>query len=229
MQSPSRSGPIPTSPATPFTLSAILRSFALAGVRLPLATALGAVGPAETPRDPVRQPAVVQTQIVLAIVGAVIMLIVGASLARAFGIVGVASLIRYRSKIDDPKDAVVMLAALAVGLASGVGLFPLAIFATLFLFAALYVIEGFEPQMRQFELKVKLGSKTPDLRGRVETILRRYRIDAELRGTSEDEVVYFATVPLTFDTERVSSALVALAQDGKGAVEWNEKPKAKQK
>jgi hypothetical protein len=37
------------------------------------------------------------------------MLVVGASLARAFGIVGAANLIRYRSKIDDPKDAVVML------------------------------------------------------------------------------------------------------------------------
>ena len=55
------------------------------------------------------------------------MLVVGASLARAFGIVGAANLIRYRSKIDDPKDAVVMLCALAVGLASGVGLYALAI------------------------------------------------------------------------------------------------------
>lgn len=66
-----------------------------------------------------RQPAVVQTQIILAVVGALIMLVVGASLARAFGIVGAANLIRYRSKIDDPKDAVVMLCALSVGLASG--------------------------------------------------------------------------------------------------------------
>ena len=55
---------------------------------------------------PERQPAVVQTQIILAVVGALIMLVVGASLARAFGIVGAANLIRYRSKIDDPKDAV---------------------------------------------------------------------------------------------------------------------------
>ena len=75
---------------------------------------------------PVRQPAVVQTQIVLAVVGALIMLVVGASLARAFGIVGAANLIRYRSKIDDPKDAVVMLCALSVGLAAGVGLYGLA-------------------------------------------------------------------------------------------------------
>ncbi len=86
----------------------------------------------------------VQTQIVLAVVAALIMLVIGASLARAFGIVGAANLIRYRSKIDDPKDAVVMLCALAVGLASGVGLYALAGVGTLFITACLWVIEGFE-------------------------------------------------------------------------------------
>ena len=88
-------------------------------IRLPLAAALGAALALRPKRrgTPPRSPAVVQTQIMLAVVGALIMLVVGASLARAFGIVGVASLIRYRSKIDDPKDAVVMLCALAVGLA----------------------------------------------------------------------------------------------------------------
>jgi uncharacterized membrane protein YhiD involved in acid resistance len=86
---------------------------------------------------PARSTAVVQTQILLSVVGAVIMLVVGASLARAFGIVGAANLIRYRSKIDDPKDAVVMLCSLAVGLASGVGLWRLAMFSTAFLVAGL--------------------------------------------------------------------------------------------
>ncbi len=78
------------------------------------------------PGSPPRDPAVIETQIVLSIVGAMIMLIVGASLARAFGIAGAANLIRYRAKIEDPKDAVVMLSTLAVGLASGVGLFGIA-------------------------------------------------------------------------------------------------------
>ena len=67
-------------------------------------------------------PYVVQTQVMLAIVGCLVMLIVGDSLARAFAIAGAAGLVRYRSKIDDPKDASVMLACLSVGLASGVGL-----------------------------------------------------------------------------------------------------------
>ena len=38
-----------------------------------------------------------------------------------------------------------MLCALAVGLASGVGLYALAVFSTAFLVVALWVIESFEP------------------------------------------------------------------------------------
>src|SRR5262245_66099874 len=63
-----------------------------AAVRLPLAALLGAAL-AFRPRrrgTPPRHAAVIATQILLAIVGAMVMLIVGQSLARAFGIVGVA-------------------------------------------------------------------------------------------------------------------------------------------
>ena len=114
------------------------RELLAALVRLPVAAALGAALALRPRRrgTPARQPAVVQTQIILAVVGALIMLVVGASLARAFGIVGAANLIRYRSKIDDPKDAVVMLCALSVGLAAGVGLYGLATFGTFFLVVA---------------------------------------------------------------------------------------------
>ena len=68
---------------------------------LPVATALGAAL-AFRPRrrgTPPRSAPVIETQIVLAVVGATVMLVVGSSLARAFGIVGAANLIRYRAKI----------------------------------------------------------------------------------------------------------------------------------
>src|SRR4029079_10844417 len=124
---------------------------------LPIATAMGALL-AFRPRrrgTPPRSAPVIQTQIILAVVGAVVMLIVGASLARAFGIVGAANLIRYRAKIDDPKDAVVMLATLSLGLACGVELYGLAAFAALFILGVLWVVESFEPERtKTFELKV---------------------------------------------------------------------------
>jgi uncharacterized membrane protein YhiD involved in acid resistance len=198
-------------------------------VRLPLAAALGAALALRPRRrgTPTRDPAVIQTQIILAVVGAVIMLVVGASLARAFGIVGAANLIRYRSKIDDPKDAVVMLCALSVGLAAGVGLYGLSVIGTLFIVFCLWIIEGFEPQTRMFELTVKMGDKTTDLKPKIEEVLRRYKARYELRTTAEDNVVYMVTTPKALRTDRVSNAIMELAPDSKGAVEWSEKAKDK--
>ncbi len=198
-------------------------------IRLPLAAILGTVLALRPRRrgTPERQPAVVQTQIILAVVGALIMLVVGASLARAFGIVGAANLIRYRSKIDDPKDAVVMLCALASGLAAGVGLYGLSVVGTLFIVFCLWIIEGFEPQTRMFELSVKMGERTQEMRPRVEEVLRRYKARYELRTAADDVVCYMVTAPRMMRTDRVSNAIRELDPEGKGSVEWNEKPKDK--
>ncbi|HEX7283389.1 MAG TPA: MgtC/SapB family protein [Vicinamibacterales bacterium] len=198
-------------------------------IRLPLAALLGTVLALRPRRrgTPERQPAVVQTQIILAVVGALIMLVVGASLARAFGIVGAANLIRYRSKIDDPKDAVVMLCALASGLAAGVGLYGLSVVGTLFIVFCLWIIEGFEPQTRVFELSVKMGDKTQDLRPKIEEVLRRFKARYELRTAAEDVITYMVTTPRMLRTDRVSNAIMELDPDGKGAVEWSEISKDK--
>jgi uncharacterized membrane protein YhiD involved in acid resistance len=198
-------------------------------VRLPLAAALGAALALRPRRrgTPARQPAVVQTQIILSVVGAVIMLVVGASLARAFGIVGAANLIRYRSKIDDPKDAVVMLCTLAMGLATGVGLYALAAVSTVFLMAALGVIESFEKAQRQFDLKIKAGNETDELRPQIESILKRYGLTFQLRSSSDEEVAYEVKVPHDVETDRVSNRILRLDPEGHCAVEWAERKKVK--
>jgi hypothetical protein len=200
-------------------------------VRLPLAAVLGAALALRPRRrgTPPRSAPVIQTQIVLAVVGAVILLVIGSSLARAFGIVGAANLIRYRSKIDDPKDAVVMLSTLSVGLATGAGLYALAVFATVFLVAALWIIESFEPGGRkQFDLKVKAGDNTDELRPRIEEILKRYNLRFEIRTSSDQEVSYDVEVPLELKTDRITNAILKLDPSGHASVDWVDK-KAKTK
>lgn len=201
-----------------------LHDVQVALIRLPLAALLGAALALRPKRrgTPPRTPAVLQTQIILSIVGAVIMLVVGASLARAFGIVGAANLIRYRSKIDDPKDAVVMLCTLAVGLASGVGLYVLAAVSTGFIVCALWVIESFEARTRHFELKFKAGKDTDSLRPKLEAILQRYQLPFELRTSSDEEVCYDVQVPFDVQTDRISNSILRLDKDGHAAVEWSE-------
>jgi uncharacterized membrane protein YhiD involved in acid resistance len=199
-------------------------------ISLPCATALGAAL-AFRPRrkgTPARSAPVIQTQIVLAVVGAVVMLIVGASLARAFGIVGAANLIRYRAKIDDPKDAVVMLATLTLGLACGVELYGLAAFAAAFILIVLWVVESFEPETRKtFELKVT-ASEPNAIRGEIEAILRRHEIKYELRSAGAKDLIYEALLPLKVRTDRVSNAILQLQPNGDQSeveVAWEEKKK----
>jgi Domain of unknown function (DUF4956)/MgtC family len=195
--------------------------------RLPVAAGLAGVL-AMRPRrrgTPHRQAPVIQTQIILAVVGAVVMLVVGSSLARAFGIVGAAGLVRYRSKIEDPKDAGVMLSTLAIGLASGVGLWPLAIFATIFVLALLWVVESFEPRATQlFALSVKTSDPAV-LKPKLDELLARNRIEHALRATSKEEVSYDVHVPVERGTDRLSERILSLDPDA--AVSWEEKKERK--
>ena len=213
-------------PATPPTRDVLIAQVMQAVVRLPLAALLGAALAMRPKRrgTPPRSPAVVETQVMLAVVGSLIIIVVGDNLARAFGIVGAANLIRYRSKIDDPKDAVVMLCSLSVGLASGAGIFPLAIFATIFIVGALWIIESFEPEtVKQFSLRIKLGADTDELRPQIETILKRARFKFERRTTSDDELTYDVRMPMDRDTERTTDAIRQLDPKRQGTVEWEEK------
>ena len=196
-------------------------------IALPFATALGAAL-AFRPRrrgTPPRSAPVIQTQIVLAVVGAVVMLVVGSSLARAFGIVGAANLIRYRAKIDDPKDAVVMLSTLTLGLTCGVELYGLAVVAAAFLLVVLWVVESVEPERRKvFELKVTTGEPT-GLRAAVESLLRRRRIRYELRSAGLKELVYEVELPLDISTDEIANAILAIEKGSEKEVVWEEKKK----
>jgi uncharacterized membrane protein YhiD involved in acid resistance len=165
---------------------------------------------------------VIQTQIMLAIVGAVIMLVVGNSLSRAFGIVGAAGLIRYRATIADPKDAVVMLSSLASGLAVGVGLFELGAVATVFMMFALWLVEFFEPPARKlFELRLKT-SAAAEFRSKAEDVLKALGLEHELLVEDEDEIRYSVSAPVDVRTKDVSDTLKLVA-GGNVVVRWEER------
>jgi uncharacterized membrane protein YhiD involved in acid resistance len=188
-----------------------------------LGAALGILRPVRREIVP-RSTHVIHAQILLAIVGAMIMIIVAESLARAFAIVGAAGLIRYRARIDDPKDAGVMLVALAVGLACGSDLFKLAIVSSAFVIVVLWVLESFEPATRsRFDLKI-FAKDSAKLRPAVEHALSDKGVTYELRGSSPDELRYEVTVPYARKIPKLTKLIKSLngAHHGPNgtSVEW---------
>jgi uncharacterized membrane protein YhiD involved in acid resistance len=125
-----------------------------------LGAAVGVIRPAHRTTVP-RPLHVLQAQVLLAVVGAIIIIVVAESLARAFAIVGAAGLVRYRARVKDPKDAGLMLVALALGLTVGSGLYGFAVVACAFVVGLMWLLEWFEPAARS-RLELTIGGKDPE-------------------------------------------------------------------
>jgi len=67
----------------------------------------------------------------LSMITAIVIVVIGNNLARAFGLVGALSIIRFRTAIKDIQDIVFIFFSLAVGMAAGVGLHSTAVAGTI--------------------------------------------------------------------------------------------------
>ena len=103
-------------------------------------------------------------------------LIVGTNLARAFGLLGALSIIRFRNAVKNPLDAVYIFWALAIGLASGAGYYSAAILGVLFAGGLMVALNHFKvgaPKFHDTILKVAVAGEKeqPDVDG-IESALK---------------------------------------------------------
>lgn len=80
------------------------------------------------------------TLIMLPVIIAVIILLVGNNVARAFSLAGAFSLIRFRSAPGDPKDISYVFFTLAVGLACGMGYIAYAVLFAIILCLVIFIL-----------------------------------------------------------------------------------------
>ena len=203
-------------------------------LRLVLAALLGAAL-AFRPRKRIlalkRNPYVSQTQILLAIVAAALMIIVGDNAARAFGIFAAVSLVRFRTNIRDPKEITVLLISLALGLASGVGRWDLALVLTLFSLLVLWLLEWREPELvfRSMELKVTTRNVVSTQRA-LRDVFKTHGFDKELRAVDREatedspgSIVYSVDVSPTVSTDEISADILAIDGQNVQGIVWDQK------
>jgi hypothetical protein len=178
-----------------------------------------------------RNPYVAQTQILLAVVASALMMIVGDSAARAFGIFAAASLVRFRTNIRDPKEITVLLISLAIGLATGVGRWDLALTLAVFVFPLLWVLEhyAYNQVMRSMQVTVK----TRDLLQTQATLINLFRRRGfmteirQLEPPTEEEpvgcVVYSLNMNLGVSTDELSEEITAAHPENIQGIEWEQK------
>jgi len=169
-----------------------------------------------------------QTQILLAVVAAALMMVVGDSAARAFAIFAAASLVRFRTNIRDPKEITVLLISLALGLSAGVGRWELGIALCLFALALLWLLEFNEKEaiFRSMELTIKT-TNTDRTQLILQKIFRRRRLDAEVRELDPPDkegdtgsIVYYLNLPLSLTTDSLSDRVLK-ADPNVEKIQWS--------
>ena len=94
----------------------------------------------KTYRGPGYSVSYTHTLILLSMATAVVIMVIGNNLARAFGLVGAMSIVRFRHAVKNTQDIVYVFFALAVGMAAGVGFYTIAIVGTLFIGLVVYLL-----------------------------------------------------------------------------------------
>jgi hypothetical protein len=178
-----------------------------------------------------RNPYVAQTQILLAVVAAAMMIIVGDSAARAFGIFAAASLVRFRTNIRDPKETTVLLICLGVGLACGVGRLDMALILTLFVLVVLWILEYFESAQIFRSMEVRIETLNLDRTRQVlKNLFEKHDLSFEVRqlerGAGEGErgkIVYELNLGYADTTDQLSEEIFSEDSENIAALEWEQK------
>lgn len=87
------------------------------------------------------RPQMAYTLALLCVGGSLIWLVIGNSLVRAFGLGGALALIRYRTRVRDPKDMPLVLFSMIIGMACGLQLYFTAVAGTVFIAICLAIIK----------------------------------------------------------------------------------------
>jgi len=144
------------------------------------------------------------TLILLGVVVAVIMMIVGSNLARAFALVGALSVIRFRTAVKDPKDTGFMFFSMGVGMAVGTKFYSVALMMTVFISLLMYAlsrIQFVKPLATPVVLTVHYDSNNNGIAREIENLLAletvrwRLLLTESVAGTDTFTATYEVQIP----------------------------------
>ena len=81
------------------------------------------------------------TIVFISVIISIVMMVIGASIVRAFALLGALSMIRFRTVVKDTKDTAYIFAALAIGMACGTGAHLIAVIASSAIMSIAYILQ----------------------------------------------------------------------------------------
>ncbi|MGE0488310.1 MAG: DUF4956 domain-containing protein [Vulcanimicrobiota bacterium] len=106
-------------------------------------------------------PSYVRTLVLVSMVTALIMVVIGSNIARAFSLVGALSIIRFRNAVKETRDVGFIFFSMAVAMASGTRFYLLALAGTALISVIMLVVHHFDFGGRTLEPERLLRLRLP--------------------------------------------------------------------
>jgi uncharacterized membrane protein YhiD involved in acid resistance len=167
----------------------------------------------------------IATLVMLSILLSMVVMAVGDNAARAFTLAGVLAIVRFRSVVEDTRDAAFVICSVIVGMAAGAGYWAVALIGLPFVALAAYLTQNHQVRkaLPASTLKLKFQTTQP-LQQPIEAILHKYSEQHVVRatGTCKKGTAFEVTYRLRMRTGMVSFDLVRDLKmlQGMQAVEW---------
>ena len=148
------------------------------------------------------------TLVLNGMVVALVMLVIGSDIARAFSLVGALSIIRFRNAVKETRDVGFIFFTMAIGMAVGTKFYLLAVAGTLFISAVILLMTRFNwfaREMSSHVLHIQVPNGMP-FETRFDKALARYTSSSEL--ISADSVQNGMLTELTYSVGLKKSSQV---------------------
>lgn len=157
--------------------------------------------------------ALTPTIVLLCILIAMVTLVIGNNVARAFSLVGALAIIRFRTTVEDTRDTVFVIFAVAVGMAAGSGSLTVALVGTPIVAAAAFL---FRPSVRpngdrgaDYSLTLRVSNAATD--AALDALLAQHAESCRLLAvvTARQGLAFERSYAIRLKPAHTASALVA--------------------
>lgn len=165
--------------------------------------------------------------IMLTMITALVIMVIGNNLARAFGLVGAMSIIRFRTAVKDTQDIMFIFFALAIGLSSGAGMFTISLIGTFFIGLTSWIavlVNSENPKKTSYLLQIYSDNAQQES-DEIESLINRYcskpkLINIKSIGDSSKNITELSYY-INFKKNRLGTELVEKLKSTEGITKVN--------
>ena len=132
-----------------------------------------------TSKDTKPTAAFAKTILIITLSVTLLVMLIGSNLALSLGMVGALSIIRFRAAVKDSRDAAFIFYAIAVGMATALGVYIFALVGTMFIGATVIIFSFFDIGSRTYLITIRTNAENSSIEEEIKkTVGRRYTLVA---------------------------------------------------